>query len=205
MKDKRQRLSLAWPVADPMFAAYLLQAAGYAYPLAHMAPPAVTSMAPGGCYSPAVSSALGVSARYSPYGPLGAPLRPHPAGIAALHPAFASPLCPTGAMNGAGRYSAAMSAMGHLSPPVLPLSLKMPLTPPTGSPPANQVTSSPKMAATSPSSSVTSSSSDHLHFNFPAASAAASASPPARSSSAAAPRLFQPYKLDVDDDKSPRS
>ncbi|XP_035219549.1 segmentation protein even-skipped-like [Stegodyphus dumicola] len=34
MKDKRQRLALAWPYADPHFAAYLINAAAYSgYPL----------------------------------------------------------------------------------------------------------------------------------------------------------------------------
>jgi len=207
MKDKRQRLSLAWPVADPMFAAYLLQAAGYPYPLAHMAPHG--SMPPAAalqsCYNPA-TSALGVNARYSPYGLTPAALRPHPAS-ALPHPgAFPSPLC--------NRLPAGYLGVGHLSPPVLPLSLKMPLTPPTSSPPANQTASSPK--AQSPASSVTSSaSSDNFHFHFPssaaaaaaaAASAASVASAPSSSpprSASSAPRLFQPYKLDVSDKSSP--
>ena len=194
MKDKRQRLSLAWPVADPMFAAYLLQAAGYPYPLAHMAP---TSMPPAPCYNPA--SALGVNARYSPYGLAPPTLRPHPASGLPHPGAFPSPLC--------NRLPGGYLGVGHLSPPVLPLSLKMPLTPPTSSPPANQAASSPKVQ--SPTSSVASSaSSDNFHFNFPPSapsvpSAPSAASPPRSTSSA--PRLFQPYKLDVNEKSSHRN
>jgi len=188
MKDKRQRLSLAWPVADPMFAAYLLQAAGYPYPLAHMGP---TSMPPAGCYNPA-ASALGVSARYSPYGLAPPAMRPHPASGLPHPGAFPSPLC--------NRLPGGYLGVGHLSPPVLPLSLKMPLTPPTSSPPANRGTSASSPKAQSPTSSVASSassSSDNFHFNFPPSVASASAASPPQ-----APRLFQPYKLDVNDKSS---
>ena len=135
-----------------------------------------------------------------------------------MHPsvgAFPSSLCVNGnnaAATASHRLPAGYS-LGHLSPPVLPLSLKMPLTPPsTSSPPAVAPTpsaSSPK--AESPASVTLSPSADHLahHFNFPppplsagAASAPAystgAVTPPQRAScGGSAPRLFQPYKLDA--------
>lgn len=68
MKDKRQRMALAWPYADPHFAAYMLNAAaaaaaasgagGYPYPL-----PAGAAV-PFPYYTAAALSSLG---RYPPY------------------------------------------------------------------------------------------------------------------------------------------
>ena len=226
MKDKRQRLSLAWPVADPMFAAYLLQAAGYPYPL-----PLAPSMP---CYNP--TSPLGVN-RYSPYGSL--PIRPHPAsfmhqqrsnqetaaaiaassaslaGMSSLgHGNFSSPLCVN-----ASRLAYNGNMAHPLSPPSLPLSLKLPPTPPTASPPLSTANSSASPLHNGTTSPATSSSpqqqlspsadrnmANHL---YSASFAAALESPPPPASSASShrsshsqPRLFQPYKLDLPAEKA---
>lgn len=207
MKDKRQRMSLAWPVADPMFAAYLLQAAGYPYPLPLPGNPAA-------CYGPPVSAAgpMGPMAhnRYSPYGAL--PLRPH-AHSAAVPPtpsanpfAFAgSPLCASSQLRLPG-YPMSSSSQSTTSPTnaPAPLSLKMPLTPPAHqlrlptSPSA--LTSSRTPSPVSPlynsaqpgNSSFSCDRSDRSDrsVSSPITPPATQTSPPANP-----PRLFQPYKL----------
>ena len=201
MKDKRQRLSLAWPVADPMFAAYLLQAAGYPYPL---------PLAPSGpCYQ---GNALGAS-RYSPYG---MPIRPQPlmrqdqaASMAGLMPTFPQPLgrLPT--------YAAPMSSGHPLSPPGLPLSLKMPPTPPAVSSPSvsplRQASHlSPVHSSPSPvhGQQLSPLALDTLrcppavfhtleHPTSPIQRSSSSSSNGSPTAGTSQPRLFQPYKLDL--------
>ncbi|KAK2720717.1 homeobox protein vab-7-like [Artemia franciscana] len=64
MKDKRQRMAMAWPMTDPMFAAYLLQVAGCAYPYPPMG---LTPQLPGPYQIPQAARLYG-----------GIPLRPQP-------------------------------------------------------------------------------------------------------------------------------
>ncbi|KAI9558796.1 even-skipped homeobox protein [Daphnia sinensis] len=223
MKDKRQRMSLAWPVADPMFAAYLLQAAGYPYPLPGM------PMNPAACYGqvPQHQSAAGSIGmnRYSPYGAM--PLRPHPhTPPTAHHPVFgfpgatSSPLCPSSLRLPTGQYPIPSSAgsPGSSNANNVPLSLKMPPTPPAHpqlrlptSPSALSGASrtpspvSPLYSSNSISSSTTAQLASNGHnssfscdrsdrsdrsVSSPITPPATQTSPPANP-----PRLFQPYKL----------
>lgn len=196
MKDKRQRMSLAWPVADPMFAAYLLQAAGYPYPLPLPGNPAA-------CYGPQASAAgpIGMN-RYSPYGAL--PLRPHPHTAPSAHPfgfpGSSSPLCSSSQLRLPGYPITSSSS----APSSVPLSLKMPPTPPAHqlrlptSPSA--LTSSRTPSPVSPlyssaqpaNSSFSCDRSDRSDrsVSSPITPPATQTSPPANP-----PRLFQPYKL----------
>ena len=192
MKDKRQRMSLAWPVADPMFAAYLLQAAGYPYPLPLPGNPAA-------CYGPQASAAgpIGMN-RYSPYGAM--PLRPHPHTPPTPFGFPSSPLCASSQL----RLPGYPSSSGRSAPASAPLSLKMPLTPPAHqlrlptSPSA--LTSSRTPSPVSPlynsaqpgNSSFSCDRSDRSDrsVSSPITPPATQTSPPANP-----PRLFQPYKL----------
>ncbi|XP_023236797.1 homeobox protein XHOX-3-like [Centruroides sculpturatus] len=100
MKDKRQRMALAWPYADPHFTAYMLSAAatagsaGYSYPLS-------AGALPFNYYS-----ALSSIARYSPYS---LPVRPQSSLITPTY------LRPTGSTNGEVTLSAG-SRHGGVSP-----------------------------------------------------------------------------------------
>ncbi|EEC01089.1 homeobox domain-containing protein, putative [Ixodes scapularis] len=86
MKDKRQRMALAWPYADPHFAAYMLNAAAaaaasgagaYAYPL-----PAGAAV-PFPYYTAAALSSLG---RYHPYTATPPPRPPSPSLLVSASP-----------------------------------------------------------------------------------------------------------------------
>lgn len=210
MKDKRQRLSLAWPVADPMFAAYLLQAAGYPYPLP-------LPGAPTACF-PQQSAPIGMAGnRYSPYGAM--PLRPHPHGSTPPSP-FASAFGPS------AHVSMCQPQQSHLrlptfhhqqpmlssppqggpSSPSMPLSLKMhPITPPCSNLriPTSPANSSRTPSPVSPLYSASSSAGQVGHFSCDRSdrsddrSASSPITPPATQTSPPAnpPRLFQPYKL----------
>lgn len=204
MKDKRQRMSLAWPVADPMFAAYLLQAAGYPYPLPLPGSPAA-------CYAPQAAAAagpIGVN-RFSPYGAL--PLRPHPHSAPAAHPfgfpaTTSSPLCASSQLRLPGYpISSASTSPSSSAPAGVPLSLKMPLTPP-----AHQLRlpTSPSALTSSrtpsPVSPLYSSGAQPANSSFSCdrsdrsdRSVSSPITPPATQTSPPAnpPRLFQPYKL----------
>nr|CAH0106346.1 unnamed protein product [Daphnia galeata] len=218
MKDKRQRMSLAWPVADPMFAAYLLQAAGYPYPL-----PGMPGVNPAACYGqmPQVQQPIGMN-RYSPYGAM--PLRPHPhTPPTAHHPVFgfpgatSSPLCPQQQQHSlrlpTGQYPSSIpSSAGSPGNNVQPLSLKMPPTPPahlqlrlptspsTLSQGASSRTPSPVSPLYGSNSSVQGGQANGHNSSFSDRSDRSVSSPitpPATQTSPPAnpPRLFQPYKL----------
>ena len=218
MKDKRQRMSLAWPVADPMFAAYLLQAAGYPYPL-----PGMPGVNPAACYGqmPQVQQPIGMN-RYSPYGAM--PLRPHPhTPPTAHHPVFgfpgatSSPLCPQQQQHSlrlpTGQYPSSIpSSAASPGNNVQPLSLKMPPTPPahlqlrlptspsTLSQGASSRTPSPVSPLYGSNSSVQGGQANGHNSSFSDRSDRSVSSPitpPATQTSPPAnpPRLFQPYKL----------
>src|SRR5687767_619175 len=88
MKDKRQRMALAWPYADPAIAAYIYQtiASGYgALPFAAPIAAVPTVSTPGGYYHQLLS-------RYALAGcpsaaPSGMPLRP-PHGVPSMLDSF---------------------------------------------------------------------------------------------------------------------
>lgn len=181
MKDKRQRLSLAWPVADPMFAAYLLQAAGYPYPL----PMPGTYPPPPQQMNPASPSAIGMN-RYSPYGTL--PLRPAPFPTAGF-PSSACPPPPPAGLRLPGTYPSVVPP--QQTSPVQPLSLKMPLTPPA------HLTQHPRVVS-SPTGSSSRTPSPNCDNRSDRSSVVSSPSTPTQTTppSSSAPRLFQPYNLE---------
>lgn len=179
MKDKRQRMSLAWPVADPMFAAYLLQAAGYPYPLP------IPGAAP--AYGPVPSALAAGMNRYSPYG--GLPLRPHPQTPPANMPGFAFP--------------ATSSPIHPLRLPGYPMptaQMALPKMPDTQLP-TSPLTSSSRTP--SPVSPFQTSTGQAPSFDVCSERSVGSPLTPTQTSPPAnPPRLFQPYKLDVPAEKA---
>ncbi|XP_063859213.1 segmentation protein even-skipped-like [Scylla paramamosain] len=85
MKDKRQRLALAWPYADPALAAYLLHAAAATGAYPPYLPPTLGHAAP---WAAAAAAQLGTPA-FSPHGhqPSAGRFTPYPR----LHPPILSP------------------------------------------------------------------------------------------------------------------
>ncbi|KAL1441303.1 hypothetical protein MTO96_008716 [Rhipicephalus appendiculatus] len=128
MKDKRQRMSLAWPYADPQFAAYMLNAAAAVAATASASGSAGYPYAlPFPYYTAAAAAALSPLGRYHMYSTGASPVRPpSPGGIQLAPGAF-----PRGPTDPATATSP--TATTPYPCPCLPYTPGTPL-PPTGQP-----------------------------------------------------------------------
>ncbi|XP_064643537.1 segmentation protein even-skipped-like isoform X2 [Lineus longissimus] len=197
MKDKRQRMAMAWPyglaAADPNLYAYLMNAAaaaGYPYPLQAAA---AASASPFSYYA-----SLGLqraAASYSPYS-FPSPIRPRADLLQGANPLLRPPVAPEGA---APIIPSASTPCNLHTRDILPHSPS--LLPPHSSAVTCPTTSEegcnchmylppglPSIPTTIPTSLTTS-----LPAPIPVTTA-----PPSAPTTTTAPRLFQPYKTDSD-------
>lgn len=182
MKDKRQRMSLAWPYADPQFAAYMLNAAaavaatgsaGYPYALPFP-------------YYTAAAAALSPLSRYHVYSTGASPVRPPSPGGLQLAPGT-FPRGPTDPATAASPTTT--TPYSCPCPPCLPYTSATPL-PPTGQPShqqhATSTTPTTAVSNRSPPSSRIIAAPEPITLNTHTTT----------EPSAKAPSFFRPFKTD---------
>ncbi|XP_070393398.1 homeobox protein vab-7-like isoform X6 [Dermacentor albipictus] len=178
MKDKRQRMALAWPYADPHFAAYMLNAAAAAaasgaagYPYAFPLP-----------YYTAAAAALSPLGRYHPYSAAG-PARPPSPVLQLAGTPGPFPRSPSEPVTAASPATTTPCACPYIPYPGTPL-------PPTQQPHPQHTTST---TPTTTGSSRSPPSSRLIAAPEPITLAAHTTEP-----SAKPPSLFRPFKTDAE-------
>lgn len=180
MKDKRQRIAVAWPYAavysDPAFAASILQAAAnsvglpYGYSPSPILPPVMPAQLPSANHFSSYGYAAAAAARYAPY-----PIPPRASQLSTQN---------------AASYPSMLNSMSQSYAPALHI-------PKTHTPPHDlQSPGSPHSTSLSPGSDKMAPSPIKSHHSQQGLLMTASSSPTHHSSLSAAdkPKLFKPYK-----------